>query len=200
MRLPKLSAVENLRFFASFYDVPVTDPFQLLAMVGLQHDAHKRVEQFSKGMKMRLNFIRAIMHNPNIVFLDEPTSGLDPANARILKDIILRLKQEGKTIFLTTHTMSDADELCDRVAFIFNGQILALDTPEHLKRQGEEQQVVIGFDSGNGVVQKVSFPLHDIGHNDSFLAALRTHTITSIQTDTRTLEHIFIQLTGQTLL
>ncbi len=101
----KLTAQENLRFFGSFYDKPVRPPRELLAMVGLEEHADKRVGNFSKGMKMRLNFVRALMHNPDILFFDEPTSGLDPVNARKMKDIIHRLITEGKTIFLTTHLM-----------------------------------------------------------------------------------------------
>lgn len=91
---------------------------QLLQMVGLENDADKRVANYSKGMKARLNFIKALLHDPSLLFLDEPTSGLDPTNNRMMKDMILEEKKRGKTILLTTHNMQDAAELCDRVAFI----------------------------------------------------------------------------------
>jgi fluoroquinolone transport system ATP-binding protein len=111
----KLTAYENLQFFASFYRNKGPGIDRLLQLVGLQEDAHKRVSDYSKGMKMRLNFIRSMLHNPDMLFLDKPTSGLDPINAHIIKETIRNLKKEGKTIFLTTHHMIDADQLCDRV-------------------------------------------------------------------------------------
>lgn len=101
----KLTAKENLQFFASFYSKKVQSPDELLKMVGLENEADKKVESFSKGMKVRLNFVRALMHNPDILFFDEPTSGLDPMNAKKLKRIIEEQKQNGKTIFITTHNM-----------------------------------------------------------------------------------------------
>ena len=101
-------------------------------MVGLEHDADKCVSDYSKGMKSRLNFIKALLHDPRLLCFDEPTSGLDPTNSRIMKDIILEEKAKGKTILLTTHNMQDAAELCDRVAFIVGGKICALDSPHNL--------------------------------------------------------------------
>lgn len=119
----KFTAIDNLNYFASLYSTRATDPLELLERVGLLGDADKKVSSFSKGMKMRLGFIRALLHDPRLLFLDEPTSGLDPSNARILKDMILEQKRKGKTIILTTHNMHDAEELCDRVAFIVDGTI-----------------------------------------------------------------------------
>ncbi len=118
----KLTAYENLRFFASLYKKQ-RDIGILLNSVGLANDADKKVSDFSKGMKSRLNFIKALLHDPALLFLDEPTSGLDPSNARVMKDLILSEKKAGKTIILTTHNMFDATELCDRVAFIVDGRI-----------------------------------------------------------------------------
>ncbi len=129
----KLTGLENLRFFASLYDGETLDPMQLLDAVGLGDDANTRVGKYSKGMQMRLTFIRSLINDPELLFLDEPTSGLDPVNARKVKDIVLDLKARGRTIFLTTHDMATADELCDRVAFVVDGQIVALDTPAELK-------------------------------------------------------------------
>ena len=101
-------------------------------MVGLENDADKRVSDYSKGMKSRLNFIKALVHDPKLLFLDEPTSGLDPTNSRLMKDMILAEKSRGKTIPLTTHNMQDAAELCVRLAFIVGGKIFALDSPHNL--------------------------------------------------------------------
>ncbi len=128
----KMTARENLRFFASLYEDADTDVDALLDSVGLLHDADKKVSDYSKGMKSRLNFVKALIHKPKLLFLDEPTSGLDPSNSRMMKDLILEQKKSGTTIILTTHNMQDAEELCDRVAFIVDGSVRALDTPHNL--------------------------------------------------------------------
>ncbi len=130
----KFTALENLAFFGSLHSGNLIPGETLLEMVGLQRDGRRRVSEFSKGMKTRLNFVRALMHRPGMLFLDEPTSGLDPSTARQIKRIILEQKRMGTTIILTTHNMHDAGELCDRVAFIVDGGIRALDTPENLTR------------------------------------------------------------------
>lgn len=128
----KLTAVENLRFFASLYKKEPRNIDSLLEEIGLGRDKDKKVSSYSKGMKSRLNFIKALVHDPQLLFLDEPTSGLDPSNSRIMKDMILAEKAQGKTIILTTHNMQDAAELCDQVAFIVDGHVKALDTPHNL--------------------------------------------------------------------
>ena len=98
-------------------------------MVGLDDDGPMRVSQYSKGMKQRLSVARALLHNPELLFLDEPTAGLDPLNARRIMDLIKEQQRAGKTIFLTTHNMTAAEELCDRVAFIAAGRIVLVDAP-----------------------------------------------------------------------
>src|SRR5699024_3299882 len=128
----KLTAKEILTFFALLYKKQTLSINELLSSVGLQNDADKRVSEYSNGMKSRLNFVKALLHEPDVLFLDEPTSGLDPTNSRIMKDIILAQKEKGKTILITTHNMQDAAELCDRVAFIVNGEIMALNSPHNL--------------------------------------------------------------------
>ena len=193
----KLTALENLSFFAAFYDRPVTDLKNLLARVGLEGDANKKVSEFSKGMKMRLNFIRAIMHSPGLLFFDEPTSGLDPVNARRIKDLILEQQQEGKTIFLTTHLMHDAEELCNRIAFMVNGKIVLSDSPKALKlKYGRRQLRVEYLREG---LQEKEFPLDGIGDNREFLRILREEDIQTIHTEEASLEDIFIQVTGTRL-
>lgn len=158
----KLSAIENLRFFALFYRSPV-DPMELLARVGLEADAHKRVEGFSKGMKMRLNFIRALLNDPDVLFLDEPTSGLDPANARLIKDMIIEQRDKGKCILLTTHNMHDADELCDNVAFLLDGRIQRTGAPAVLKSsQQVTGSVVVRYKDGQKQGYE-TFPLEALG-------------------------------------
>jgi fluoroquinolone transport system ATP-binding protein len=128
----KLTALENLAYFGALYSHAPRTPQALLELVGLGDDGQLPVGQFSKGMKNRLNVARALLHDPQLLFLDEPTSGLDPTNARRIKELIAAQKQAGKTIVLTTHNMAVAEELCDRVAFIVDGQIRLIDTPARL--------------------------------------------------------------------
>lgn len=194
----KLTALENLRFFASFYSRGTREPRELLALVGLLEHAGKRVEDFSKGMKMRLNFVRAIMHDPEVLFLDEPTSGLDPVNARVIKDIIIDQRRLGKTIFLTTHNMHDAEELCDRVAFIVDGRIKLIDAPMRL-RTGERLRRVLVEYTVDGELMSQEFPLDGLGRNGAFLDLLRDHEVISLHSQEPTLEDLFIQATGRRL-
>lgn len=192
----KLSALENLTFFSSFYPKKPR-PFEaLLEKVGLKEDGHKRVAEFSKGMKMRLNFIRSIMHDPDILFLDEPTAGLDPVNARTIKNIIKDLREQGKTIFLTTHSMFDADELCDRVALITNGQLNAIDSPENLKLQYGRRKVQVQLE---GQKEFFEYDLDNLGKNQAFLSLLAENNIRTIHSKEATLEEVFIQITGKSL-
>ncbi len=194
----KLTALENLRFFGSFYDRPVRGPMELLRLVGLEEDAGKRASEFSKGMKMRLNFVRAIMHNPELLFFDEPTSGLDPVNARRIKDLIIEQRDAGRTIFLTTHVMHDAEELCGRIAFIVNGKIALVDSPKALKLKYGRRLVRVEY--LNGTVREEEFPLDGIGNNEGFLRILREEEVQTIHTEEASLDDIFIKVTGTSLL
>lgn len=194
----KLTALENLRLFASLYAGPTQDPRVLLATVGLADDADTRVSAFSKGMQMRLNFARALLHNPVLLFMDEPTSGLDPVNARKIKEIVLGLRAEGRTIFLTTHDMNVADELCDRVAFIVDGEIALIDSPRALKLQHGRRLVRVEYHD-NGATAQADYPLTDLGANAEFLSLIRTHPVETIHTQEATLEDIFIATTGRSL-
>lgn len=134
----KLSARENLDFFAGLYRGPTLGPMELLERVGLGSHADQRVATFSKGMKMRLNFCRALLHRPTLLFLDEPTSGQDPAHAKLLRGMVQELREGGATVFLTTHNMHEAAELCDRVAFIADGALAASGRPRELMLAGLE--------------------------------------------------------------
>lgn len=194
----KFSALENLNYFGSLYASAIDDPMALLERVGLHQDANKKVRSYSKGMKMRLGFIRSIMHNPQLLFLDEPTSGLDPSNARIVKDMILEQKRLGKTIILTTHNMQDAKELCDRVAFIVNGTIKAVDSPDAFCKGGLHTTVEYAC-LVDGVEEKHSCELSNLNHANDFQSALQAGRLTSIHSKEQTLEDVFISLTGRGL-
>jgi fluoroquinolone transport system ATP-binding protein len=191
----KFTAVENLRFFASLYTKKSRDPIELLRLVGLEEAANRKVDQFSKGMRMRLNFVRAFQHDPRLLFLDEPTAGLDPVNARTVKSIIKGLRAEGKTIVLTTHNMSDVEELCDRVSFMVGGSFAALDTPETLKaRYGRRVLTVDYADAGNS--RSEEFDLDGLGANARFLDVIRSHEIRRIHSQEATLDQVFNDITG----
>lgn len=191
----KLTALENLNFFRSLYGGPTADPIALLKKVGLESDARKPVADFSKGMQMRLNFIRALINRPKLLFLDEPTSGLDPTNARIIKDIIRDERDKGTTIFLTTHNMNVADELCDRVAFIVDGQIRLTGSPRDLKIRYGKKVVRVEYSQGQENSYS-DFSVDGLADNAEFLSILRNRKVETIHTLEATLEDIFIQCTG----
>lgn len=194
----KLTAIENLRYFGSLYSRARNDPMALLDRVGLAADAGKRVSEYSKGMKMRLAFVRSILHKPELLFLDEPTSGLDPSNARVIKEIILEMKGAGNTVVLTTHNMHDAEELCDRVAFMVDGQIRALDTPRafHVYKPGTKVEYSY-IEAGHE--KQASSPLSALNADQVFQDHLRGGSLTSIHSKESSLEDVFIQLTGRCL-
>ncbi|MCQ4922307.1 ABC transporter ATP-binding protein [Tissierella carlieri] len=195
----KFTAMENLNYFSSLYKKQSLDPIPLLERMDLLSDANKKVGGYSKGMKMRLGFIRCLLHNPKLLFLDEPTSGLDPANARILKDIVLEQKQQGKTIILTTHNMHDAEELCDRVAFIVDGAIKALDSPQTLRKSKENTSVEFSYIK-NGIDKNKNVLLSELYNDMDFMNALKSSNITKIHSKEQSLEDVFIELTGRCLL
>jgi len=142
----RVSAIDNLRYFADLYGVPVNVREkrikELLEFMGLEKRAKDRVETYSKGMKQRLHLARGLINDPQVIFLDEPTLGLDPEIAKDTRIMIGELVEKGKTILLTTHYMFEADELCKRVAIIRNGEIVALDTPKGLKKYVMDTSVV----------------------------------------------------------
>ena len=140
-----LSAVDNLNYFASFYPREQRrDIGELLDTLEFKPDFLKKpVSSYSKGMRQRVSMARALVSNPRLLFLDEPTSGLDPSGAVLFRRIIEQERKKGTTVFVTTHNMMDADLLCDRVAFITNGNIVALDTPKNLKEKNSTHRVVI---------------------------------------------------------
>ncbi len=193
----KLTARENLRFFASLYRKQGNID-GLLTSVGLLPDADKKVSDYSKGMKSRLNFIKALLHSPALLFLDEPTSGLDPSNARLMKDIILAQKAQGKTIILTTHNMYDATELCDCVAFIVDGKIKALDAPHNLIMSRGASKLRYTY-LKNGTEETAEIPLIRTGSDSILKDLIRKNGLLSIHSSEPTLNDIFVDITGRHL-
>jgi fluoroquinolone transport system ATP-binding protein len=190
----KMTAMENIEFFLKLYQRKA-DIEQLMKSVGLWEDKDKMVSEYSKGMKIRLNFVRAMLNDPKMLFLDEPTNGLDPTNAMILKDMIKLFKEQGGTVFITSHIMADIDQLCDRVAFIVNGVIKEIDSPRNLKLKYGNKTIKVEYQS-NGSLQTSVFPMADIGKNEEFLTLVKTKNIETIHSGETTLEEIFIKVTG----
>ncbi len=194
----KLTAWENLTFFASLYPAH-REIDMLLRAIGLYQDADKKVSEYSKGMKSRLNFIKALLHSPSLLFLDEPTNGLDPSNARVMKELILREKAAGRTIILTTHNMYDATELCDRVAFIVDGSIAALDTPAALMTRKGAEQLRYTWRASNGELLERTVPLSMTAADETLCTLIRDNKLVSIHSSEPTLNDVFVEITGRHL-
>lgn len=194
----KMTAKENLEFYRKLFDVETKEPQELLELVGLGDKGNIRAGEFSKGMKHRLTFARSMVNNPRLWFLDEPTTGLDPSIAADIKDIIREENKKGVTIFLTTHNMYIAEELCDRVAFIVDGDIKLIDSPHNLKLQyGDKLVEVVYIKDGEAVTESYSTV------NKEDIKALQdiigTYEIETMHTKEATLEEIFIKVTGRGL-
>ena len=191
-----LSAIDNLKYFASFYKTSKTrNIVELLNLVKLKPDyQHKQVKHYSKGMKQRTSMARCLVNNPKILFLDEPVSGLDPKGAVLFKNIIRAEKEKGTTVFVTTHNMFVADEICDRVAFIVDGKIKVIDSPQRLKQSFVDNKVVVKY-IYQGKKHEIEVLTKEIqsGFNFNF------DKIISITTKQDTLEDVFIKITGQRL-
>lgn len=190
----KLTALENMKYFAGFYK-KTADIQELMERVGLWEYRDVKVAEFSKGMKVRLNFVRAMLNNPRVLFLDEVTNGLDPKNARIIKDMIAEYRAKGGTVFLTTHLMNDVEQLCDRVAFCVNGKLMEISTPRDLKIKYGKREVKVEY-RDNGTISSASFPLDGIGDNEEFLKLLKSGKVETIHSGETSLEEIFIIVTG----
>lgn len=194
----KLTGLENLRYFAALYGHETRPAAGLLEAVGLHEDGDKPVGHYSRGMKCRLGIARSLLCNPEFLFLDEPTGGLDPANAHSIKELIRAERDAGCTVFLTTHDMSAADELCDRVAFIVDGGIACVESPRALKLQYGERTVRVEYRGDTGTAHE-DFPLDGLGDNAAFHRLLRESDVQTIHTREAKLADIFIRVTGRHL-
>lgn len=192
------SAVENLRFFGSLFGLRKVDTASLLERVGLPLERKDRVSNYSKGMKQRLMIARALVNQPDILFLDEPTDGLDPVSSEAIRKVILEEKDRGAAVFLTTHDMMEADKLSDRVAFINEGRIAALDTPDNLKHQFGRRVLKVRYHE-DGELREEELPLEAEGTGRRIQEVLASYSVLDMHTEEATLEDIFIRLTGRKL-
>jgi len=197
-----MTALENLNFFASLYGIKEPDAMGVLARVGLADRARDRVSSFSKGMRQRMMISRALIHKPKVLFLDEPTDGLDPATSAYIRKTIKEEADRGAAVLLTTHDMFEADELSDRVAFINDGHLVAIDSAENLKlKYGQRAAKVRIRDAaagGNGIREE-HIPLDEAGSSVRLAELAASPDLLTIHTEEATLEAIFIELTGRGL-
>jgi ABC-2 type transport system ATP-binding protein len=195
----EMSGTANLNLFASLFGVQDFNAEALLERVGLGGRGRDLVSSYSKGMKQRLMVARALLNRPAILFLDEPTDGLDPVSAEAIRTIILEERDRGATIFLTTHDMLEADKLSDRVAFINQGKIAAIDTPHALKQQYGKRSLKAQVAGPDGRLE-----LREINLDNDHTAAAVTdlfskEQVVTLHSEEATLEDIFIQITGRGL-
>lgn len=192
----RLTVREDLSHFALLHGGAPRDIDDLLRAVGLGDAADRAVGALSKGMRVRLNLARAVLHRPLVLFLDEPTSGLDPVTARSIRELIAAERDRGATIFLTTHDMHTADRLCDRVAFVVDGRIAACDTPRALTLAGRPSQVRVEYrEDGALRVRRFALGAHD-GELARLLSGGRVETV---HTTEPTLDDVFVDVTGRRL-
>jgi ABC-2 type transport system ATP-binding protein len=211
-----LKVGELLRLFASFYQRPV-NPEALLEMIGLQEKRGAFVRQLSGGQRQRLVFILALINDPELLFLDEPTAGLDPQSRRALWEWIALAREKGKTVFLTTHYIEEAEWLCDRVAIMDHGKVIALDTPRRLMAGTQVEQriefviegaldvarleampgVTRALGDGGGAFTLYAPQAHPALKSLMRLAEVQGFTLRGLTVQGATLEDVFMQLTGR---
>lgn len=191
----RMSGRENLEFAASLYGIDIQRIDAVLKQVDLLDRARDKVQNYSNGMNQRLLIARSILHGPKIIFLDEPTRGLDPIVGREIRRLIVDMSKQGVTIFLTTHYMEEADQLCDRVAFLSEGRIVALDTPGNLKTAHGQQQVNVTLDNG----ECVHLALDGADAGRELQQLISNGHVKTLHSAEATLEDVFIQLAGRRL-
>ena len=194
----KLTALENLELFSRFFSARTASPTVVLDRLGLGEAAGKRVDQFSKGMQIRLNLARALLNRPDILFLDEPTAGLDPGNARHVRQIIREERDRGATVFLTTHDMTVANELCDRVGFLVDGRLTSVDSPAALRLKHGQRALRIRFEKDSSGCEE-EFSLDGLAENPRFQQILRDQRVESIHSQEPSPEDVFLKVTGRAL-
>jgi ABC-2 type transport system ATP-binding protein len=194
----RLSAANNLQFNCWLYGLPESLIDDVLDLVHLRERAKDPVRTFSSGMKQRLMIARALLHKPPVLFLDEPTRGLDPIAARDVRKTIDQMRQEGMTVLLTTHLLEDADQLCQRVAFIVNGHIVANDTPRNLKLAHEKRSLVVTITNTNEpqLMSEISLSMDNAKDQQHLAELMAQGNVRSVHSQEASLEEVFIEVAG----
>ncbi len=191
----RMSGRENLEFAARLYNQDLRRVDETLEQVALLDRAKDKVRDYSNGMKQRLVIARALLHRPQLIFLDEPTRGLDPVVGREIRRLILDLSHQGVTIFLTTHYMEEADQLCGRVAFLSDGQIVALDTPNNLKVAHGENHLKVTLHNGESLI----IDLVDQNAGKQVEQLINDGQVRTLHSAEATLEQVFLRIAGREL-
>ncbi|MBU0936974.1 MAG: ABC transporter ATP-binding protein [Spirochaetes bacterium] len=194
----QMSAVENLKFYANLFGIKKPDIDGLLEQVDLLKRKKDRVSSFSKGMRQRLMIARALINDPEVLFLDEPTDGLDPVSAQAIRNIIRARSASGTAVLLTTHDMTEADKLSDRVAFINEGVLHAVDTPENLKLKHGQRSALVRVRQ-NGGIEEIRVALDSGDTGEALKQAVQGREVLTVHTEEASLEDIFIKMTGRGL-
>ncbi len=195
----KLTARENLDYFRALHGDGTASVEEVLAQVGLGENADQPVLEFSKGMKMRLNFARSLLNHPELWFLDEPTTGLDPVNIAKIRDLVRLRKEEGTTTIVATHDMNTAEAVCDRIAFIVDGKVATIDAPANLRREHGKRRVEVTWKEADGRDASESFSMEGLADNAGFLERLRSPGLATVHSQEASLEDVFVTVTGRTL-
>lgn len=191
----RLTARNNLRFSCWLYKLPERRVDEVLELVHLRDRANDLARTFSNGMKQRLVIARALLHKPPVLFLDEPSRGLDPIAARDVRAVIEQLRQEGMTILLTTHLLEEADQLCQRIAFVNQGKIVANDTPRNLKLAHGQRTLIVTLADGS-VLKEVTLSIDDTTDQERLAQLMAQGNVQSIHSQEATLEEVFIEIAG----
>lgn len=197
----RLSARLNLEFACWLYGIETSRVDEVLDLVGLRDRAKDRVRTYSNGMRQRLMIARALLHRPQVLFLDEPSRGLDPISARDVRETVEQLRQEGTTILLTTHLMEEADQLCQQVAFIVQGRLVANDTPRNLKLAHGQRSLVVTLDKQPGQHDRAALNEVTLGmdtpEDQAKLAEwMASGQVRAVHSREATLEEVFIEVAG----
>ncbi len=195
----RITVEQNLYFYASLYKIGKERVNELIKRFQLEEKRKAQFKKLSKGQKQRVTIIRALLHNPEILFLDELTSGLDPTSSEIIREQIRELKNEGTTIILTTHYMEEADQLCDMLAFISKGKIVAAGKPYELKLEHGERTIEVTYAIEDEVREK-ALNMDDQTTPDALSQLLKNEQILTLHSREATLAQVFIKLTGEEIL
>ncbi|MFP7255608.1 ABC transporter ATP-binding protein [Terribacillus goriensis] len=190
----RMTVQQNLDFYAKLYSAEAGRVEEVLQLVGLAEDKKKPVKKLSKGMKQRVLLARAVLHKPEVLFLDEPTSALDPGNVQKMHELLMDLNREGTTIFLTTHNMEEAAQLCDRVAFLHEGRIREMDAPNQLQRKYAKNTIHLELKDGRSETIE-----NDKAGAEQLYRYMQAEEVLAVHSDQPTLGDIFIEVTGRKL-
>ncbi|GAB4269689.1 MAG: ABC transporter ATP-binding protein [Candidatus Rifleibacteriota bacterium] len=192
----RISVRQNLEFFADLYDIDYTRIDEVLEKVFLVEHQNKAAIDLSRGLRQRTLIARSLLHQPKVLFLDEPTSALDPNSAILIRELIKELKLLGTTIFLTTHYMEEADSLCDRLAIMHHGNIVACSQSKELKKSFSSDSLTIEYEDDSGKIVSKIYSLNDFNDRQTASEIIATRKIISIHSHEASLEQVFLKVTG----